>query len=193
MTPPTACTSGASPQLPFTETSPGLAAASWFYEVAMPLIDVDRWLRALGVDMATALALAGPICVCPIISFGSTFQLAENDECGAMSAVVHVVTGADAETPIGLVAWRGRPERVLACHAVGLPALGIDQLDNRATYLLGRPCLVHRTPPLDCTALWWALNELPERPDGYPLAAETQHTATSLWPSSIRSRLVSGS
>jgi hypothetical protein len=173
--------------------APGLAAVSLFYEVAMPSIDVDRWLRARGVDMEIALALAGPICECPIIPLGGTFQLGEKDERDAVAAVVHAVTGADAETPIGLVAWRrDRLEQVFTYPAVGLPALGINQLDNPATYFSGRPLRVHRRPldwlsagccgivPLDYDALWWVLSELPERPDGYALAAEDLQHADEL-------------
>jgi hypothetical protein len=169
--------------------APGLAAVSLFHEVAAPSINLDRWLRARGVDVEIALALAGPICECPVTRFGGSFQLAEKDERDAVAAVVHVVTGADAETPIGLVAWRrDRPEEVLTYPAVGLPALGIDQLDNPATYFGGRPLRVHRRPldwlsadccgivPLDYDALWLVLSELAERPDGYALAAENlQH------------------
>jgi hypothetical protein len=135
--------------------------------------------------MEIALALAGPICECPIIPFGRAFQLAEKDEPGAEVGVVHVVTGADAETPIGLVAWRrGRPEEVLTYPAVGLPALGIDQLDNPASYFAGRALRVHRSPlgwlsagccgilPLDYDALWSHFIDLPERPDGRALVVE---------------------
>jgi hypothetical protein len=178
-----------------------------FYELAMASIDVDHWLRARGVNMEIALAVAGPIYECPIIPFGTAFQFGEKDERGAVSAVVHVVTGADAETPIGLVAWRrDRPEQVLTYPAGGLPALGIDQIDNPASYFGGKPLKVHRSPlgwlsagccgivPLDLQALWWALIDLPERRDGYPLAAEDlQHAdelVASLNPLPTRIRLL---
>jgi hypothetical protein len=155
-----------------------------FYEIAMPSFDVDRSLRARGVEMEIALLLAGPICECPIIPLGSMFQLAEKDERGAAAAVVHVVTGADAETPIGLVAWRRDWPEEIFTYPTGLPALGINQIDDPATYFGGRPCPVHRTPlgwlkarcrgiaPLDFDALWLALADLPERPGGYALAVE---------------------
>jgi hypothetical protein len=170
-----------------TETPAALQAVNLFYEMAMPSIELDRWLRAHGVDMALALQLAGPICELPIIrySMSRTFQLAEHDEPGAVPAVIHVVTGTDAETPIGLVAWcRDRREEAFT-YPAGLPALGIDQIDNPATYFAGKACRVHRSPlswlvsgcagivPLDTEALCDLLASLPERSGGYALAAES--------------------
>jgi hypothetical protein len=167
--------------------SAALEGARLFYEIAMPTIDLDRWLRAHGVDLPTALLRAGPICECPIIrySLSRTFQLAEDDEPGATPAVVHVVTGADAETPIGLVAWcRDRPADVFT-YPMGLPALGLDQLDNPASYFGGRALHVHRAPlgwlaagcvgiaPLDLDALGDLLAALPARHESYALAVES--------------------
>jgi hypothetical protein len=88
-------------------------------------------------------------------------------------AVVHVVRGIDAITPIGLVAWcRDRLEEVFT-YPAGLPALGLDQLDNPASYFAGNALRVHRSPlawlragcrgivPLDYGSLWLELKELP--------------------------------
>jgi hypothetical protein len=177
----------ASPHILHTEPSLALQAVRLFYEIAMPTIDLDCWLQSRGVDMATALLLAGPICELPIIrySFTGQFQFAERDETGAVLAVVHVVTGADAVTPIGLVAWcRDRCEEIFT-YPMGLPILGIDQIDNPASYYAGKALRVHRSPlawlaagcegivPLDTEALCDLLADLPERPGGYALAAES--------------------
>jgi hypothetical protein len=174
----------ASPHSLHTEIPCHLEAVRLFYELAMPRVAVDQWLQANSVDMKTALLLAGPICELPIIRRPAikSFQLAEQDEPMAVPAMVHVVTGADAETPIGLVAWRReRPEDVLT-YPAGLPALGLDQLDNPASYFGGRALPIHQTPlrwlasgcrgivPLDLDALWAILDA---RRESYALAAES--------------------
>jgi hypothetical protein len=166
-------------------------AVAWFYEIASPDIELHRFLRARGVDMATALQLAGPVCECPIIRFPMTreFQFGKHDESGTVLAVVHVVSAADAKTPLGLVAWcRDRPDDVY--HSPGMAALGIDQLDNPASFFGGKALQVHRTPlgwlaagcqgivPLDPESLWIVMGALPERRGGYDLDdrfRETDH------------------
>jgi len=170
-----------------SQTQLALEAVSLFYELATPTISLHHWLQSHGVDIATAILLAGPIAELPIIrySMSRTFQLAEDDEPDAVPAVVHVVTGLDAETPIGLVAWcRDRWEDVFT-YPAGLPALGIDQIDNPATYFAGKACRVHRSPlswlasgcsgiaPLYTETLCDLLAALPERAGGYALAAES--------------------
>jgi hypothetical protein len=137
--------------------------------------------------MAVALSLAGPICAFWILQHPANrqFQFAHPDEPGAVRAIVHVVTADDAESPSGLIAWRPKlPEDFYTFPSGGLPALGIDQLDNPASYFGGRPLPVHRTPlgwlangcrgivPLDSNSLWFRLNSLPERTNGWPLAVE---------------------
>jgi hypothetical protein len=174
----------ASPHRLHTEIPCHLEAVRLFYELAMPRLGVDQWLQASGVDMRAALLLAGPICELPIIRYAAlrSFQLGEENEPLAVPAMVHVVTGGDAETPIGLVAWRReRPDDVLT-YPAGLPALGLDQLDNPASYFGGSALPVHRTPlrwlargcrgivPLDLNALWAVLDA---RRESYALAAES--------------------
>jgi hypothetical protein len=176
----------ASPHNLNTEILRHLEAVRLFYEFAVPRIAVDQWLQASGVDMKTALLLAGPICELPIIRHAAqrSFQLAEEDEPRAVPAMVHVVTGMDAETPIGLVAWRReRPDDVMT-YPPGLPALGLDQLDNPASFFGGQALPIHKTPlswlsaccrgvaPLDLNAFWDTLNELPPSPGGRPLMVE---------------------
>jgi hypothetical protein len=166
-----------------TEIPCHLEAVRFFYEIAMPRVGVDQWLQANGVDMKTALLLAG-ICELPIIRHASirSFQLAEEDESLAVPAMAHVVTGEDAETPIGLVAWcRERPDDILT-YPTGLPALGLDQLDNPASYFGGKALPIHRTPlrwladgcrgivPLDLDALWAVLDA---RRESCALAADS--------------------
>jgi hypothetical protein len=63
-------------------------------------------------------------------------------------------------------------------------ALGLDQIDNPATYFAGSALRVHRNPldwlsagcqgiaPIDNNALWSALDALSERSGSYALAAE---------------------
>jgi hypothetical protein len=167
-----------------TEIPRHLEAVRLFYEIAMPRVGVDQWLQANGVDMKMALLLAGPICEQPIIRRPSirSFQLAEEDEPLAVPAMVHVVNDDDAETPIGLVAWRReRPDDVMT-YPPGLPALGLDQLDNPASYFGGAALPIHRTPlrwlasgcrgivPLDLDGLWEVLDA---RRESYALAAES--------------------
>jgi hypothetical protein len=175
----------ASPHALHTEISPALQAVARFYDHAMPTLELHRWLRAQGVDFAHTLPLAGPIAECSVVTGGSMFQFADPDESGAVLAVVHVVNGEDAETPIGLVAWCRSEPATFWTYPDGLPALGIDQIDNPATYFADRPLLVHRSPlawlrsnccgmvPLDTDALWSLLDALPGRANGYALAAES--------------------
>jgi hypothetical protein len=175
----------ASPHNLHTEIPCHLEAVRLFYEIAEQRIAVDQWLQANGVDMKIAVLLAGPICECSIIRHPAlrSFQLAD-DEPLAVPAMVHVVTGADAEISIGLVAWRReRPDDVMT-YPPGLPALGLDQLDNPASFFGGQALPIHKTPlrwlaagcrgvvPLDLEAFWDALNELPPRPCGRPLMVE---------------------
>jgi hypothetical protein len=178
----------ASPQIPDTEIDLAIQAVRLFCELGAwappgPYAQaLERWLSARGIG-ATALELAGPIYELPILRFAPDrkFQLCEPEESGAVMAVVHVVRGCDAETLIGLVAWcRDRPEEIFT-YPAGLPALGLDQLDNPASYFAGGALRVHRSPlswlragcqgiaPLDYEALWLTLKELP---DIYALSAE---------------------
>jgi hypothetical protein len=174
----------ASPRSLHTEIPCHLEAVRLFYEMSMPRIAVDQWLQASGVDMKIALLLAGPICELPIIRHAAqrSFQLAEEGEPLAVPAMVHVVTDMDAETPMGLVAWRReRPDDVMT-YPPGLPALGLDQLDNPASYFDGAALPIHRSPlrwfasgccgvvPLDLDALWAVLDA---RRESYALAAES--------------------
>jgi hypothetical protein len=184
-----------------------MAGADWFYENAVPDIKLHHWLQARGVDMMRAIQLAGPICELAILRYPNReFRFAEDDERDAVRGVVHVVSGADAETPIGLVAWcRDRPDDVYQ-YPTGLPALGLDQLDNPASYFSGRALRVHRMPldwlasgcdgivPLDLSALWSALDALPRGTERYVLIAESvQHghaLKTGLQPLPSHVRLV---
>jgi hypothetical protein len=162
-----------------------------FYEWALP---DDRWLQ--GADRQ----LAPPTCECPIVRFPMTreFQFANHDEPGSVPAVCHVVTGADAETPIGVCAWCLDQPADVYRYPADIRALGLDQLDNPASYFDGlppaprKPLQVHRTPlgwlaagchgivPLDLDALWRTLYELPECAGGYSLAAEDLDHAEAL-------------
>jgi hypothetical protein len=169
----------ASPQIPDTEIDLAIQAVGLFCELGAwaplgPYAQAfERWLSAQRIG-AAALELAGPIYELPILCFVSDrkFQLCEGDETGAVMAVVHVVRGRDAETPIGLVAWcRDRPEKIFT-YPAGLSALGLDQLDNPACYFAGGALRVHRSPlawlrascrgivPLDYEALWLELKQL---------------------------------
>lgn len=130
--------------------------------------------------------LAPPSCECSIIRYPMTrgFCFAELDEPGAVRAVVHVVHGADAETPIGLAAWcLDRPDEIF-WYPDDLPCLGLDQLGNPASYFRGKALPVHRTPlgwlkagchgivALDNDVLWEALRAPPEHDGDYCLLVE---------------------
>jgi hypothetical protein len=148
-----------------------------FYEHAHP---APRWLGSENPQ------LAPPTCECPIVRFPLSrgFQFARYDEPGVVLAVVHVVTASDAETSIGLAAWcPDRPEQIYR-YPADLPCLGLDQLDNPASYFAGKALPVHRTArawllagchgivPLDTDVLWEVLRSPPDWNDGYRLLVE---------------------
>jgi hypothetical protein len=129
---------------------------------------------------------APPIYECSIVRLPMTrgFQLVEDDEPGAVPAMVCLVTGEDAETPIGLVAWCSDQPEDIYRYPGDLPCLGLDQLGNPASYFAGKAFPVHRTVPawlragccgvviLDHGVFWEKLRALPYRDDGYRLLVE---------------------
>jgi hypothetical protein len=129
---------------------------------------------------------APPICECSIVRFPVTrgFQLVEADELGTVPAMVCLVTGDDAETPIGLVAWCCDQPGEIYRYPDDLPCLGLDQLGNPASYFAGNALPVHRTVPawlqagcrgvviLDHDVFWEELRALPYRDQGYRLLVE---------------------
>jgi hypothetical protein len=163
----------------------GLLAACDFNLISEPALDTARWLRAQGVDIAQALNIAGPVIEHDVAVFDKdAFDFAAPDDPHAARAVVHVVHGDDAETPVDLVAWeRGRPDRVLRCLATGI-ALGACQIQNPASYFAGKPLQIHRTPlawlragcqgivVLSADGVLDRLDRLPPRPEPYRLLAE---------------------
>ena len=171
----------ASPTAPVEIRDPVIEALRLFadfYEHAYP---DPRWLENVIPH------LAPPTCECPIVRFPFSrgFQFARYDEPGVALAVVHVVTASDAETSIGLAAWcPDRPEGLYR-YPLDLPCLGLDQLDNPASYFAGSALPVFRTArawliagchgivPLDTDALWEKLRVPPDWDDGcYRLLVE---------------------
>jgi hypothetical protein len=162
-----------------------LLATADFNLMSEPALDTARWLRAQGVDVARALNIAGPIIEHTITVFDRhAFDFAAPDAVGAVRAIVHVVYGDDAETPVDLVAWtRAHPERVLRCLRAAV-ALGIDRIANPASYFAGKPLQIHRTPlawlrancqgivVLSADGVLDRLDRLPARPEPYRLLAE---------------------
>jgi hypothetical protein len=112
-----------------------------------PQLELASWLTNRGVDVAHAWNVAGTVLEHDIMVFPMMmFDFAERGARGAVRAVVHVVHGEDAETPIDLVAWtRNRPDKVFRCLG-SAHAIAIDQLINSTSYFVGRALHVHRTP-----------------------------------------------
>jgi hypothetical protein len=185
----------------------GLALALEFNMRSEPQPELAGWLKSHGVDVPRALNLVGPIVEHDVIVFPrAMFDFAAPGSENSVRAVVHLAVGADAETPIDLVAWtRERPNRILRCLAVA-PAIGIDQLLNPASYFAGRPLRVHRSAlawlasgcdgvvPLDRAAMRNRLDFLALELDGCRLAAESlEHgraLRTELAPLPARVRIV---
>jgi hypothetical protein len=163
----------------------GLLAACDFNLISEPALDTAAWLRGEGVDVARALNVAGPIIEHSIAVFDKdAFDFAAPDDPHAIRAVVHVVHGDDAVAPVDLVAWtRDRPDRALLCLAAGV-ALGVDQIQNPASYFAGKPLQIHRTPlawlragcqgivVLSADGVLDRLDRLPPRSEPYKLLAE---------------------
>jgi hypothetical protein len=163
----------------------GLLAAADFNTRSEPDIATARWLHGEGIDMAHALNVAGPIVEHTIVTFdGELFDFAAPDDPHAFHAVVHIVSGDDAESPVDLVAWtRDHPGRVLRCLGAGV-ALGADKILNPATYFAGEPLQIHRSPLawlragcagiviLEPDGVLERLDRLPPRVEPYKLLAE---------------------
>lgn len=164
----------------------GMALALEFNLRSEPQLNLAKWLKSEGVDVAHALNLVGPIVEHDIVVFpGAMFDFATPGSADSVRAIVHVAFGEDAETPIDLVAWtREQPDQIFRCLGVA-QAIGIDQLSNPASYFAGRPLRVHRSAlawlaagcegvvPLDCAAIRTRLDFLPIELDDCRLAAES--------------------
>jgi hypothetical protein len=156
-----------------------------FCERAIPDLGLLQWLRSQGVDVAHVLNVAGPIAEHSVTIHRNSFEFAQDGASGAVRAVVHIAKGDDAETPVDLIAWtKELPQTMFRCLGVAA-ALGIDQIENPATWFTGKPLAVHRH------ALNWLrakcegivifsafqvlakLERLPARPAGYAIAAES--------------------
>ena len=164
----------------------GMGLALEFNLRSEPQLELARWLENAGVDVPHVLNLAGPIVEHDIVVFpGGMFDFLAPGSADSVRAIVHLVVGEDAETPIDLVAWtRERPDRMFRCLGVA-QAIGTDQLFNPASYFAGRPLRVHRSAlawlasgchgvvPLDCAAIRNRLDFLPLELDHCRLAAES--------------------
>jgi hypothetical protein len=163
----------------------GLLAACDFNLISEPALDTARWLRAQGVDVGRALNVAGPIIEHDVAIFDKdAFDFAAPGDPHAVRAVVHVVHSDDAVAPVDLAAWtRAHPDRVLLCLGAGV-ALGVDQIQNPASYFAGKPLQIHRTPlawlrascagivVLSADGVLDRLDRLPPRSEPYRLLAE---------------------
>jgi hypothetical protein len=163
-----------------------MAAAAEFNLRSEPQVELARWLESNGVDVSHVLNVAGPIVEHDIVIFPEAmFDFAEPSSADSVRAVVHVVVGEDAETPIDLVAWtREQPDRIFRCLGAAA-AIGIDQLVNPASYFAGRPLHVYRSAlgwlaagcdgvvPLDCAAVRNHLDFLPFELNDCRLAVES--------------------
>jgi hypothetical protein len=146
-------------------------------------LGLSRWLRGQGVDVTRVLNVAGPIAEHDVIIRGHRFDFATEDEGDAVRAIVHIANADEDETPVDLIAWmRDQPRRVFQCLGA-VEALGVDQIGNAASWFLGKPLAVHRTPLdwlragctgiviFDATRVRARLECLPARSGGYRLAA----------------------
>jgi hypothetical protein len=173
----------------------GLLAACDFNLISEPALDTARWLRTHGVNVGRALNLAGPIIEHDVAIFDKdAFDFAAPDDPQAIRAIIHVAHGDDAETPVDLVAWtRDHPDRVLRCLGAGV-ALGVDQIQNPASYFAGKPLQIHRTPlawllagcqgivVLSADGVLDRLDRLPPRSEPYRLLAEDLDHGVELRP-----------
>ena len=153
---------------------------------SQPQLELARWLSGRGVNVGHAWNVAGPIVEHDIIILPHLmFDFAGPGTEDPTRAIVHVVFGIEAETPIDLVAWtRDLPGRMFRCLR-GCPMIGIDQLVSPASYFAGRPLRVHRSAlawlvagcagivPLDCVGMRNYFEWLPSELHDCRLAAES--------------------
>lgn len=136
-----------------------------FYGRADPSRELLAYMRREALPMAELYAFAGMIAVAHVRFFpGRRFDF--DDE--GMPAVVIEALGQDAETVEDLVAWPLDRLDKFATALGRVRGLGVDQVRDPATYAVGKPLHVHRTPlgwlQSGCrgvvileptTAVWW--------------------------------------
>ena len=116
-----------------------LRARSDFLTLAQPS---TSYCRRLGLDWPEVEAHAGGVFLAPIRPDGAFFDLDPN---GVEAAVVEVFA-EDAATTIDMVAWLPDSPSQWWTALGAAPALGLAHATNRATYAMGLPLQIYRTP-----------------------------------------------
>lgn len=113
------------------------------YERAEPSEDWLRYMSANSINIVEAYAHVNILAVTGAEFFeGRRFDFSSN---GVQTAVIEVL-GDDAETVVDLCAWPVDRPQDFATALGRADGLGVWQVQNPATYIGGRPLLVHRTP-----------------------------------------------
>jgi len=129
----------------YPHASPGKLAALALYEASDVTDDstVATYLRNHGVHVATAYALAGPICL-HRVKFGwrNIFSFDVDGE----PALVSIVPDVDGESEIDLLAWSATDPLKFGTFLGVAGLLGADHVINPSSYFQGAPLRCHRTP-----------------------------------------------
>lgn len=112
----------------------------------MDMIEIARpsgdYCRANGIDFRASIPACGGLFVSGVQSDGRRFEPCPD---GTLAAWCECYA-EDAETVLDVVAWSlDQPDRFLTLTGAA-PALGMAAAANPATYALGFPLRLHRTP-----------------------------------------------
>ena len=105
------------------------------------------YIRSERLDVPTVARFAGMIAVtaCVFYDHGRFDFVLPKDREAEPAAVIEAL-GADAATPIDLIAWPlHAPDRFASLFGDAL-LLGIDRVGNAATYFAGQPLQLFKTP-----------------------------------------------
>lgn len=108
-------------------------------EASRPSVD---YCRAQGVDFAGTVPSCGGVFLAEVEPAGARFEPVEGGRLAAWCDVL----AEDAETVIDVVAWPIDQPAHWWTLAGTAPALGLAHAANPATYALGFPLRLHRTP-----------------------------------------------
>jgi hypothetical protein len=128
------------------EYFPMLEARAELDALAVTSVECVAYLRSNRIDPSVIVGFAGAHAVAPIFEF----DRGRFDFLGGygdpVSGFICEVFAEDGETSIDLVAWPvDRPGHVLTMFGRA-PMLGLWAAFNPATYYLGKPLVMHRTP-----------------------------------------------
>ena len=123
-----------------------LLARAELYERADPTAQWLAYIKAERIDARDCCPHCGLLAVTPCAFFSSRFDFAAPDEADAEPAAVIECLGDDGATIIDLCAWPlADPTRFAIMFGTAF-ALGIERVDNPATYFAGQHLQLYRTP-----------------------------------------------